>query len=192
MDDTIVFGMPESHPAILNKSEEIGFSMPSDIYVGSLLSTLISSKGNGRFLELGTGIGLSLSWMVAGMNKEATLITIDNDPDLINIAIGHFEKDPRIAILCMDASEWIMANKGEKFDLIFADAWPGKYSLIEETLEMVNSGGFYIVDDMSQQPNWPEGHNEYADGLIAYLENRQDFNITKLNWSTGLILAVKK
>ena len=57
---------------------------------------------------------------------------------------------------------------------------------------MVNVGGFYIIDDMSTQPNWPEGHESFVKDLVEYLEKRKDFNLTKLNWSTGLILAVRK
>ncbi|MGB7395063.1 MAG: SAM-dependent methyltransferase, partial [Pricia sp.] len=78
------------------------------------------------------------------------------------------------------------------FDLIFADAWPGKYSEINETLALLRVGGIYIIDDMTAQPNWPEGHQENVDRLVAYLEKRNDFTLTKMNWSTGLIMAVRK
>ena len=44
---------------------------------------------------------------------------------------------------------------------------------------------------MTIQPNWPEGHDENVDSLVSYLENREDFTLTKMNWSTGLIIAVK-
>jgi predicted O-methyltransferase YrrM len=37
--------------------------------------------------------------------------------------------------------------------LIFADAWPGKYSDLEKALKLVKPGGFYIIDDMLTQPN---------------------------------------
>lgn len=82
--------------------------------------------------------------------------------------------------------------KGESFDLIFADAWPGKYSEVEEILELINIGGLYIIDDILTQANWPDGHQENVDKLIQYLENRKDFNLTKMNWSTGIIIATKK
>ena len=95
-------------------------------------------------------------------------------------------------MVCADGADWIKSYKGEKFDLIFADAWPGKYSEVEEILELVKVGGFYIVDDMSTQPNWPEGHEEKAKKLIEYLDNRNDFNLTKMAWSTGIIMADKK
>ena len=166
--------------------------MPSDMFVGTLLKTLISSKPGGRFLELGTGIGLSLSWMIDGLDVDSTLITVDNDRELSTIADQYFGGDNRVEVVCKDGSEWIKNYKGERFDLIFADAWPGKYSETDEILDLVKVGGFYVIDDMMAQPNWPEGHQANVDVLLNYLEKRNDFVLTKLNWSTGLILAVKK
>ena len=62
MNDLNILDKPVIHSELESKSEEINFSMPSDLYIGTLLKTLVTSKPNGRFLELGTGIGLSLSW----------------------------------------------------------------------------------------------------------------------------------
>ncbi|MEM6698767.1 MAG: class I SAM-dependent methyltransferase, partial [Bacteroidota bacterium] len=143
MNDSNILDQPKIYPTLLAKSAEIGFTMPSDLYIGTLLKTLITSKLNGNFLELGTGIGLSLAWMIDGMNKNATLTTIDNDPKLIEIAKAYFGKDQRVNIICEDGLIWLKNYKGKKFDLVFADAWPGKYSEIELVLDLVKVGGFY-------------------------------------------------
>ena len=192
MNDSNIPDTPKIYSELEAKSKEIGFSMPSDLYIGSLLKTLIASKPKSDFLELGTGIGLSLSWMIDGMDEDSFLTTIDNDPKLIEIANNFFGGNKRVEIICADGAEWLKNYDGEKFDLIFADAWPGKYSEIEEVLNLVKPAGFYIIDDMDTQPNWPKGHQENADQLVNYLENRKDFNLTKLNWSTGIIIAVKE
>ena len=73
-----------------------------------------------------------------------------------------------------------------------ASGWPGKYSHLDETINLISKGGFYIIDDMLAQPNWPNGHQELVDELINELESRKDLEITKLNWSTGIIIGVKK
>ena len=91
-----------------------------------------------------------------------------------------------------DAYEWIKDYKGEKFDFIFADAMPGKYDLFDETIGILKNGGLYIIDDMLPQPNWPSGHDEKAAAFINQLEERNDLLITKLNWSTGIIIVTKK
>lgn len=192
MNDFNILDKPSLHSTIEAKSREIGFTMPSDLYIGTLLKTLITSKPKSNLLELGTGVGLSLSWMIDGMDADSRLTTVDNDPQLIDIAREIFGDEKRVEIVCADGREWIKNYKGEKFDLVFADAWPGKYSEIDEILELVKVGGFYIIDDMLAQPNWPEEHQGNVDQLIEYLENRVDFNLTKMNWSTGIIIATKK
>ncbi len=192
MNDSNIQDIPTIHTEIASKSEEIGFTMPSDMYIGTLLKTLISSKPGAHVLELGTGIGLSLSWMIDGMDENSRLITVDNDPELISIAKRYFGKDERVQIICDDGSEWIKNYQGDAFDLIFADAWPGKYSEIDEVIELLKVGGFYVIDDMTVQSNWPDGHDKNVNRLVAYLEDRKDINLTKMNWSTGLVLAVKK
>lgn len=192
MNDLNILDKPKIHLAIEAKSKEIGFTMPSDLFIGTLLKTLITSKPKSNLLELGTGIGLSLSWMIDGMDTESKLTTVDNDSKLTKIAQKYFGKEKRVEIVCADGTEWIKNYTGDKFDLIFADAWPGKYSEISEILDLVKIGGFYIIDDMLAQPNWPNGHQENVDKLIEYLESREDFNLTKMNWSTGIIIATKK
>lgn len=183
---------PDILEKIQDKCAQMGFSMSSDLCTGSLLKTLVASKPHSNFLELGTGIGLSLCWMIDGMDQKSRLISLDNDPDLIEIAQTHFGDDPRIELICQDGNKWIESSAGKAFDLVFADAWPGKYSKLNETLDMLKIGGLYVIDDMCPQLNWPSGHEKAVKKLIQALEERDDFSITKLNWSTGIIIASKR
>jgi predicted O-methyltransferase YrrM len=191
MKDRDIRNKPKIHTKIEAKSAEIGFTMPSDLYIGALLKILVASKPSGNFLELGTGIGLSLSWMIDGMDDNATLISVDNDPKLIQIADDFFGDHKRVNLILEDGAKWIENYDGPQFDLIFADAWPGKYSHLDEVFSFLKVGGIYVIDDMSEQPNWPEGHAEKATSLIEVLENRKDFHLVKMNWSTGVILMTK-
>lgn len=190
MDD-ITIKLPEHYQNIWAASDEISFSMPSDLQTGSLLRTLVTAKPKGQFLELGTGTGLSLSWIVEAMDAYSSLISIDNNETFLSIARRHFEADARVSILCEDGAKWIQNHQDQRFDLIFADAWPGKYEMLHETLHLVKPGGFYIIDDMQQQANWPAGHEVYVNQLVNYLETRTDLRLTKMNWSTGLIVVAK-
>ncbi len=184
--------LPPFYEQLQLKSEALGFNMPSDVLLGSLLKTLVTSKPNGNFLELGTGTGLSLSWMIDGMNDTSTLISLDNEETLLQVAREHFDKDQRVSILCVDGAKWITNYNGNSFDLIFADTWPGKYTNLEETLALVKPGGFYVVDDLNPQKNWPDGHDKKAEKLIEDLASRDDFNLTRLDWSTGIIVMSRK
>src|ERR1700712_4517036 len=140
MNDTKI-ELPTNYNEIQTASKEISFSMPSDLQTGALLRTLVASKPNGNFLELGTGTGLSLAWIVEGMDKNSTVISIDNNEEFQSIAKEHFGTNANVKIFCADGSEWIKANQHKKFDLIFADAWPGKYETLDETLALVKIGG---------------------------------------------------
>ncbi len=190
-EQTMRFNPPSLLATLSAKCEEIGFTMASDGKVGSLLRTLVSSKPGARLLELGTGIGLSLCWMQDGMSDSSTLITVDNDPQLSEIAEQFFGRDPRIQIVCADGEDWIRHYAGPRFDLVFADAWPGKYSQLDEVLDLILPGGFYVIDDLLPHPDWPEGHAPKVNALIRHLEGRSDFRCCHLVWSTGVILASK-
>ncbi len=177
--------------ALARKGEEMGFDMPSDVEVGTLLRTLVASKPAGNFLELGTGIGLSMSWMVDGMDDQSHLISIDNDPKLTEVVTQFFRDDPRVEIQTQDGGEWIENYRGMPFDLIFADAWPGKYSHLQEAFDLLKPGGIYVVDDMMPQPNWPEGHEEKAAALSQKLRSYPGMEVCELSWSTGVMLLTK-
>jgi predicted O-methyltransferase YrrM len=125
------------------------------------------------------------------MDQQTKLLTIENNAALWEIAKEQLA-DPRIEFLLVDGYKWLKEYQGEKFDLIFADAMPGKYDLFEETIQLLKAGGIYVIDDMLPQPNWPAGHAEKADAFIHMLESRKDLILTKLKWSTGIIIAVKK
>ena len=190
MQDHIFSAIPESYAVIEEATRDLAFTMSSDRRTGSLLKTLVASKKSGRFLELGTATGLATSWILQGMDENSKLISIDINKTLMEVARQHLA-DSRIEFVLADGYQWLPAYQGEKFDLVFADAIPGKYDLFEETLAMVAVGGFYVVDDIFPQAKWPAGHAERVEGFTTMLEKRKDITLTKLNWSTGIIIVVK-
>lgn len=192
MTEEITQPLPEYYLEIDKATREMGFTMPSDMLTCSLLKTLAGSKPSGSFLELGTGTGLSTSWILDGMDSSSNLISLDHDESLLAIAGKYLGADSRLDLVHMDGEAWILANRTQKFDYIFADTWHGKYLLLDETLDMLEKGGLYIIDDMLPQPNWPDGHHEKAVHLVQYLEGRTDLLVTKLNWATGIVIATKR
>ncbi len=168
------------------------FKMSSDVPTGNLLQTLAATKPKGRFLEIGTGTGLSTAWILSGMDSQSTLLSVDNNPDLSSMAKQFLGFDSRLNLRVADGGEFIKSLVGQTFDFIFADSWPGKYNTLEETLRLVALGGFYVVDDMLPQPNWPEGHPQAVDELLRKLDALKDFHVCKMNWSTGLVLCARK
>ena len=192
MTETLNQNFPLKYADILTATQENGFSMPSDVMTCTLLRTLAASKPSGKFLELGTGTGLSTAWILDGMDENSTIISFDNDEILLTIAQTHLGHDSRLTLVNSDGEAWVKNNVGQKFDYIFADTWHGKYLLLDEVLEMLNKGGLYIVDDMLPQSNWPDGHQEKAINFVKCLEAKADLLVTKQHWATGIIIAVKK
>ncbi len=192
MKEDIIQGFPKAYPAICEATVLSGFTMASVVSACSLLRTLAASKPAGKFLELGTGTGLSTSWILDGMDEASRLISVDNDAQFVAIAEAFLGNDTRLKLSVTDGGTWLKENKGNKFDYIFADTWHGKYLMLEDVLAMLKQGGIYIIDDMLPQPNWPDGHAEKATNLIAYLEGREDLLLTKQVWATGIIIGVKK
>jgi predicted O-methyltransferase YrrM len=187
-----MFRFPPKYFEVLKATKSMDFKMGSDVLTGNLLQTLAGTKTNGRFFEIGTGTGLSASWILNGMDSQSTLLSIDNNPDLSSVANKFLGFDARLTLRVADGAEFIRSLMGQKFDFIFADSWPGKYNTLEETLRLVAPGGFYIVDDMLPQPNWPEGHQLSVDDLLAKLDALKDFRVCKMNWSTGLVVCTRK
>lgn len=191
MNDLVNLNEPKTLPSIWMDTRASGFTMASEPLTCSLLRTLAASKPAARFLELGSGTGLSTAWLLDGMDSRSHLTTVDNDEELLSIVRRHLGADPRLKVVCADGDGFLQSLRGQRFDFIFADTWAGKYRLLDEALELLNPAGWYVIDDMLPQPNWPEGHAEKVAHLTALLEQRKDFRVTKLSWASGIVLAVK-
>ena len=121
-------------------------------------------------LELGTGTGLSAAWILDGMDVRSTLTTVDNDPAVVEVAQRHLGADSRVTFHVSDGAAFLETILGRRFDLVFADTWPGKYDHLAEALSVLNPGGLYIVDDLLPQPDWQPGHAEKIPILLTSLE----------------------
>ena len=183
--------LPEFYPYILKDTYDLGFEQLSDESIGSLLSTLCASKINGKFLEIGTGTGLSTSWMLHGMSSSSTLVTVDNDLRLTEVAKKYLSSDHRVEFVTGNGESLIKELPDSSIDLIFADTWPGKYNHLEEALSLLKIGGLYIIDDMTPINSWPESHTQLALKLEKDLNSKNNFTFTKLNWSSGIMVGVK-
>lgn len=188
---------PEAPPvldAIEHDTRAIGFPLASDRATGALLRALAASKPAGRLLEVGTGTGVATAWLLDGMDAHATLLSVDTDGAVQSIARRHLGDDTRAQFVLEDGGAWLTrhALTTERFDLIFADAWPGKYSHLEPALSLLAPGGLYVIDDMLPQPNWPADHAPRVTALLDALRLRSDLAVSPLDWSTGVLVATRR
>ena len=191
MTDDELTRRPPALDAILAETRALGFTMASEPKVGAFLAALAASKPAGRLLELGTGTGHGTSWLLFGMDQRSTLDTVDNDANVSAIAKRNLGSDFRVTFHIADGIDFLERAPRETFDLIYADAWPGKFSHLDEALALLRPGGIYAIDDLLPQANWPEGHAPKVPLLIDDLERRPEFVTTRLAWASGVMLVVR-
>ena len=192
LNDTSNLPRPVALDGIERDTAAVGFTMISEHMTGALLRTLAASKPGGASLELGTGTGASTAWILDGMDTAATLLTVDSDPKYVEIARRHLGHDRRVTFHVDDGSSFLRGLGNRQFDLIFADTWPGKFDHLEEALELLSSGGLYVIDDLLPQANWPDGHAPKVPALINQLEADRRLALCKLSWSSGIIIATRR
>ena len=191
MDDEPRTTIPQPVLAIETATQAHAFSMASESRTGALLRALGASKPGGAFLELGTGTGIGTAWLLDGMDATARLVSIDVNPELSAIAGRFLGDDERLTLVVADADAWLAEAERGPFDLIFADATPGKYQGFERGWAALGRGGFYVIDDMLPDPSWPADHAAEVERLLQHLDGRDDCRVARLAWSSGLIVAVR-
>ena len=183
---------PSAIAGIMAATASAGFDMASQPRVGAFLSVLAASKPAGRLLELGTGTGHGTAWLLDGMDASATLDTVDTDAAVVAIARHHLGSDRRVRFHVSDGAEFIRQQSPSSFDLIYADALPGKFTHLDAALSLLRPGGVYVIDDLLPQANWPDGHAPKVPALIEDIERRNAFATVRLTWASGLMLVVRK
>jgi predicted O-methyltransferase YrrM len=192
MEDLIYIAPPRPIPQIQEQTVALKFGMASEQLTGALLRTLAASRPGGRLLELGTGTGLATAWLLDGMDRSSTLISVDNDSLVQAVALKCLGDDSRLQLINMNAIDFLGNQTPQSFDFVFADAVPGKYEGLDLALAVVKPGGFYVIDDMLPQTNWPAGHAEKVQVLTERLASLENFALVPMVWASGIIVAVRK
>jgi predicted O-methyltransferase YrrM len=182
---------PEAVQILSAEAVRHGFDQSCAPETGMLLRTLAAAKPNGHLLNLGTGFGVSSAWLLDGMTEDAELWTVDIDET--GSAFAREKLDQRLRVVIEDAVSFMQGalSLGRRFDLVFADAMPGKYERIDLALDLVATGGFYVVDDLTPTADWPEAAT-LAPELVNRIQADSRFTCLTLGWSTGHLIAVRK
>jgi predicted O-methyltransferase YrrM len=183
--------VPPAVEAAYARAQASGFGQSSEPEVGRLLSVLAATvPSGGRVLELGTGVGVGLAWIVHGLGRrtdvEVTSVELDREqaalvraggwPDWVSIVVG-------------DGAE-LVARLGT-FDLIFPDSPGGKIRNLEATIAALRPGGVLIVDDMDVRDQEPEWRARLASVRDTLFEDPQLF-CAELALPGGVILAARQ
>lgn len=113
---------------------------------------LLQSLQPKHILEIGTAIGFS-ALLMAENAPDATIVTIDRNPEMIGFAKENFAKyDSRqqISLLEGDAADILFTLEGS-FDFVFMDSAKSKYIVfLPEILKRLRVGGVIVLDDIFQ------------------------------------------
>jgi predicted O-methyltransferase YrrM len=192
LNDLDLVQPPEALAAIEARTHAMGFDLASESRTGALLRALAASKPGGRLLELGTGTGVATAWILAGMDANATLASVDSEPNHQQVARDLLGHDSRLTLVLEDGHEFLKRQPEASYDFVFADAMPGKFEGLENCLQVVKPGGYYVVDDILPQAKWPAGHAEKVSQLVNLLAGDDRLAIVPLVWATGIIVAVRR
>lgn len=189
--DRLDMSLPPHLADIETATATLGFDMASTRETGALLRALVRDKPGANVLELGTGTGMATCWLLDALDQNGHLVTVDLDPVVQQVAKINLGHDPRIAFVEEDGSEFLRQPSDLRFDLIFADAMPGKFSELDEALALLADGGVYVGDDLLPQDNWPEGHAPKVPVYIETMQARAELEVEYWEWSSGILLARK-
>jgi predicted O-methyltransferase YrrM len=118
---------------------------------GGLLSMLSRLKRPENILEIGTFTGYSAIHLAEGLTQKGSLITIEIDEEVAELAASFFKKSSfsdKITLLTGDAKE-LIPHLDMPFDLVFIDADKESYNVYYEmVLPKCRPGALIIVDNV--------------------------------------------
>jgi hypothetical protein len=107
-----------------------------------------------------------------------------------SVARTELAGDPRVTFYLGDGGTFL-ESCDTTFDLIYADAWPGKYSHRDAALRLLIPAE--STSSMTCcRSRTGEDHAPQAAALRETLQALNGFAVTTLDWSTGLIVCVKQ
>lgn len=188
--------VPPLVAALRRSALEAGFPFSSEDSTGEMLAVLSASvRTGGRVLEIGTGMGVGLGWIVAGLEprEDVAVTTIEHDAER-SAFVQQIEWPDWIEFVAGDVT--VELPQRGTFDLIFADAEGGKWYGLDLTLSALNVGGTLLLDDLIPQ-EW-KTEEERAAHLQKMTEIRERIYsdprliATEINHGTGLLLAARR
>lgn len=111
-----------------------------------LIQALAAQVRGGVIGEMGTGAGIGTAWISLATSPDTRIVTIDIDEARATAVRELFADYANVTVLQGDALE--IADHGP-FDLLYADAPPGKVTDQDVAVAMMKPGGLILLDDLT-------------------------------------------
>jgi demethylmenaquinone methyltransferase/2-methoxy-6-polyprenyl-1,4-benzoquinol methylase len=169
-----------------------GFSLSCEPGVGRLLSVLAAAVPRcGTILELGTGAGVGLAWIVAGLGArtDVRVVSVELDPEVASVAARQGWPD-FVQVETGDGLD--VLRRSDRWDLIFADAPGGKWYGLDDTIDALGPGGVLLVDDMTPPEFADDLHRTKTIEVRQRLLTDDRLFVVEIGWSSGVILCARR
>ncbi|GAB3728340.1 O-methyltransferase [Nocardiopsis nanhaiensis] len=175
-----------------NLADEVGYGLSSSRETGALLRALAASKPGGRFLELGTGVGVGAAWMLDGMTADSRLDTVEIHGEACEYSRGILAGEDRVRVYHSDTRDWISDYGGPRYDIVFADAGHPKFLARDLTVGLLAPGGILVADDLLPQEKWVAQHPEWVGEFRSTIHDDERIVTVMVEWASGLALSVRR
>jgi predicted O-methyltransferase YrrM len=133
------------------RSEEVGV-VPIGSGGGAALRLLAALIDARAVVEIGTGTGVSGTWLVRGMRPDGVLTTVDIETEHQRLARETFNEAgipaPRVRTIAGAALDVLPRLTDGHYDLVFADGDKAEYSAyLKEAMRLLRPGGVVVFDN---------------------------------------------
>jgi predicted O-methyltransferase YrrM len=173
------------------RAASMGFGVSSTPEVGQLLSALAAAVPiGGRILEMGTGVGVGLGWIVHGLGDrtDVAVTSMEIDANLARL-VRSFEWPSWVSIAVGNC--WEIIGSIGLFDLIFVDI-PGKDTYdLESPIKALAPGGVLIIDDIAHVQSERKERQDRLNFVRSQLIEHPELRCAELDFSSGVLMAVR-
>ena len=174
------------------RAKASGFALSSHNGVGALLASLAAAvRPHGTIVELGTGAGVGLAWLVHGIGARTDLTVHSVDIDRAMVAATSAAGWPSFVHFVVGDGARLVSELAP-VDLVFADAAGGKIDGLERTVDALRAGGMLIVDDMDPSLHQDDDLLDAINRVRKALVEHPDLVTAELDFSTGVVVATKR
>lgn len=121
------------------------------------------------------------------MCKYSFLFTGDDNSKGLQSAHGLLGNDKTVKMINKEGDQFVeeFFKKAKGFDFIFVDTQGVKYRFLEDAFRRLSPHGLYVIGNMLPKPNWPIDLYPKVKALLDHLDQRTDFDVTKMGWSSA-------
>jgi len=182
------------------RADEVG-CVPIGPGGGAALRFLAAACSARHVMEIGTGTGVSGTWLLRGMRTDGVLTSIDVEQEhqrlaRLTLSEAGFEGS-RVRLICGAALEVLPRFTDGAYDLLFIDADKVSYpEYLVEGLRLLRPGGIVAVDnalwhDKVADPEHADPDTQAVRSLLETAAQDPGLVSALLPVSDGLLAAVK-